>query len=88
MNKDAKVSAAEFFGVPAEVAVKMARVQLVGTRFAYVESYDLIESFSSECVRLATADGVLEISGKDLEIADAERGYIAVRGEISGLEYK
>ncbi len=88
MNKDAKVNAAEFFGIPAEVAVKMARVQLVGTRFAFIENYDLIASYSPECVRLATADGYLEISGSNLEIADAERGYIAIRGVISSVSYK
>ena len=65
------------FGLP--------RLELEGDRYLLVELLDGILEYGPERIRLAAGPLVVQIDGRELEIASMDRGSLAIRGRISAV---
>ena len=65
------------FGLP--------RLELEGDRYLLVELLDGILEYGPDRIRLAAGPLVVQIDGRELEIASMDRGSLAIRGRISAV---
>jgi sporulation protein YqfC len=54
----------------------------------YVDNFKSLLDFSSESVRISTSEGVVRITGKNLEISSVTDESISIKGVISSLEFE
>jgi len=69
-------------GMPQAEALGMPRVTLDGNKSLLIEQQQGIVHFADECLRVRTRAGVLEVSGKNLQIKVMSREGLLVNGEI------
>ena len=65
------------FGLP--------RLELDGDRYLLVEMLDGILEYGPDRIRVAAGPLVVQIDGRDLEIASMDRGSLAIRGRIGAV---
>lgn len=74
--------------LPQDVLQEMPRITLIGNKELHIENHRGVLHFSSEQLRLALAQGSLEISGEGLVIRNILGQELAVEGMISEIRYK
>lgn len=74
--------------LPQDVLQEMPRITLIGNKELYIENHRGVLHFSSEQLRLALAQGSLEISGQGLVIRNILGQELSVEGIIGEIRYK
>ncbi|MGN0667224.1 MAG: YabP/YqfC family sporulation protein [Huintestinicola sp.] len=65
-----------------------SQVTVCGKEYAEIDNCRRIMEFSDICLRVKTGGGmIVEIWGNGLHLSDYSTGSIAVRGEISSIEF-
>ena len=65
-----------------QAAANAPRAMLCGDEYLVVENCGQLAEFTPDCVRLATAQGCMQIEGSDLTISRESEHTAIVRGKI------
>lgn len=77
--------AADFFGMPPEIAAGAVHTELVGTKRLYVENFTELLEYKRDSVKLKFKTGVMDIRGHDFEIRGIGGGNAVIFGEIEAV---
>ncbi len=78
----------ESMDFPAEAALGLVRVQLLGREKMYVENHRGVLAYRAACIRLKTEEGVLRIEGESMTLCELRRDRLYISGQIAGLFYE
>ena len=73
---------AELFDLPADLVAGLVHLELVGDRQLYVEHHQGILSYSSLCIDVNTAQGILRVEGERLELLAMTAEELRIGGHI------
>lgn len=74
--------------LPVETDATVPKLTMVGRGDLLVENHTGVLQYDSTRIRLTTHEGVLNISGADLNLLELSTGRAYVRGAISGVGYE
>ncbi|GAB2703342.1 sporulation protein YqfC [Paenibacillus thermoaerophilus] len=78
--------AADWLDLPPDVTLELPRITMIGNRQMYIENHRGVEFFSAELLRLALANGALEIRGRKLVIRAIMPEEVLVEGIVDELK--
>jgi sporulation protein YqfC len=73
--------------LPPDVTLDLPRLTLIGNRKLFIENHRGLVQFSSEHLKLAIHNGLLELLGSDLMIRTISAEEISIEGLINELKY-
>ncbi|MGI6175655.1 MAG: YabP/YqfC family sporulation protein [Christensenellales bacterium] len=82
-----KRKAAKIIQIEDDLFFSNIRVSLIGSQKMIIDHYTGIVEYSDTKVRLDCSEGVLCISGNELELKDIESDRISIMGHIKTLEF-
>lgn len=74
------------FSLPAEIVPGVPRTTLSGGSKVYVENHNGLKTYTRQCIEVKTRDGILRVSGDDLELSAMTREDIVIRGFVVSVE--
>jgi sporulation protein YqfC len=77
----------QIIDLPPDVTLDLPRLTLIGNRKLFVENHRGLVYFSSEHLKLAIHNGLLELLGRDLMIRTITAEDISIEGLINELKY-
>ena len=78
----------ESMDFPAEAALGLVRVQLLGREKMFVENHQGVHAYHAACIRLKTAEGLLRVEGDKMVLCELRRDRLYITGQISGFFYE
>ncbi|MDO5110695.1 MAG: YabP/YqfC family sporulation protein [Clostridia bacterium] len=78
----------ESMDFPAEAALGLVRAQVLGREKMFVENHQGVHAYHADCIRLKTAEGILRVEGKNMELCELRRDRLYITGQISGFFYE
>ena len=84
MVENAVLTALEF---PQDVVSGVPKITILGKGGVSVENFVSLLEYNRENIRLKFADGVIDISGNDLEICAIDEGNITISGKIESVRF-
>jgi sporulation protein YqfC len=78
----------EGLDLPRESVLDEPRLILSGRAEAVVLNHRGLVWFSTDRVRVATAVGLLDVRGQDLEVVAGGPGWLRLRGRIAAARYR
>ncbi len=79
-------SLADFFELPRDIVLDLARLTLIGNRQIYLENHKGIVEYDEKRIKVRTKSGTLVITGQDLVIRNLYAAELYVEGGIESLE--
>ncbi|SMO50270.1 sporulation protein YqfC [Melghirimyces algeriensis] len=79
--------ASDWLDIPQDVVANLPRIQMIGPYRVHIENHHGVERFTEAELRLKTAKGLLEITGKKLVIHTIHSDEVRVDGEVSGVKF-
>ena len=73
--------------LPVETEPTVPKLTMVGRSDLLVENHKGVLQYTPDSIRLMTHEGVLNISGQELELLELAAGRAYVRGKIAGAQY-
>jgi sporulation protein YqfC len=73
--------------LPPDVTLDLPRLTLIGNRKLFIENHRGLVHFSSERLKLAIHNGLLELLGSGLMIRTISAEEISIEGQINELKY-
>lgn len=86
-EKQNRTELAQRLGLPPDVLPGQPVVELAGRGRLVVENHCGIRSYSREHICLGLPQGMLEISGRGLTVANMTRREVLIRGTITALDF-
>ena len=74
--------------LPETIARGLPCIRLFGDAHLEIENYTGVLELRDALIRVYTAIGILRISGKNLQIRDADRENMLIDGRIIAVEYE
>ena len=75
----------EAMQIPPDLARKDCILTLCGNSELYIENYRRILEYQDEIVRILTRNGLLDVSGRDLEVASYSQDEMYITGRIEEI---
>lgn len=82
-----KEKMAQFLEMPKEVVLDFPKVVIVGDSELSIENYKGILEYESEVIRVKTADRIIKVGGKNLEITAITDEEIQITGTVSDVKF-
>lgn len=76
-------TASEILELPAETVFGVPKITIVGNIRVLVENYSALLDYKKNNIQLKSKSGVIDITGKNLEITGIGEENITVSGEIN-----
>lgn len=73
--------------LPPDVTLDLPRITLIGNQRIMIENHRGLVHFSSEQLKLAVHNGILELQGSELMICTISTDEISIEGEINEFKY-
>lgn len=86
-GKTIKEEVNKYLELPEELFLNLSKVTIVGKKEVSIENYKGIIEYENEVIRVNTSDGIIKISGKNLEIISIITEEILIGGNICGVEF-
>lgn len=77
---------ADKLSLPPELASKVPRTTISGGSRVYIENHGGLKTYTQSCVEVKTRDGLLRVSGDDLELLAMTATDIVVGGLVVSVE--
>ncbi|OQB14733.1 MAG: YabP family protein [Firmicutes bacterium ADurb.Bin193] len=87
MKKSKKERLTELLDMPKEVILDLPKLTLYSNNQLTIENYSGILEYTSEHIRLKTADKTVAVSGSNLELRTITDIDVLIEGDISKIEY-
>ncbi|UHA74171.1 sporulation protein YqfC [Paenibacillus sp. 481] len=78
---------AEWFDLPQHIVMDLPRFTMIGNRQLIVENHRGVLHFTSDHMRLALANGELEVFGTNLSIRGIWTEEVCIEGAIHDIKY-
>jgi sporulation protein YqfC len=78
-------AAAQKLDLPADIVAGQPRLELIGSAQCSIEPHKGLVEYTKELVSVDTSVGIVNITGRLLDIAQMNRERITVRGRIFGV---
>lgn len=75
------------FLLPAQVVPGVPRTTLSGGSQVLVENHKGLKTYTRRCIEVKTRDGILRVTGDDLELAAMTKTDIVIRGFVISVEF-
>jgi sporulation protein YqfC len=73
--------------LPPDVTLDLPRMTMIGNQRIMIENHHGLVHFSSEHLKLAVHNGILELLGSELMICTISTDEISIEGQIDELKY-
>lgn len=77
----------EALELPKEIMLGLPLISLIGREEVTIENYKGILEYSEESVRIGTAAGILQLSGRGLCLRQLSGECMVVTGQVEGLRF-
>ena len=78
----------EILVLPKDIMLRLPKITMIGKLETYIENHKGIIEYSKEIIRINTSEGVLKITGKDMNIKSIITEEVSIIGEIISVEFK
>ena len=78
----------EVLELPKDIMLGLPKVTMVGKMEVHIENHKGIIEYSKEIIRINTSDGILKITGKNMDIKNIIIEEVRIIGEIISIEFK
>lgn len=78
---------ARLFEIPGEVCGNRPKVTAIGRGEVLIENFKGIMDFQEGMIRINTNNGVIKVSGNNLNIREITNEEIIIGGKISNIDY-
>ena len=85
-KKTRKRPLADKLALPVEIVSGVPRTTISGGSEVLIENHVGLKVYTRQCIEVRTRDGILRVSGDDLELTAMTRTEIVVRGFVVAVE--
>ncbi len=86
--KPIKETLSDWWGVPKDIIMDLARLTITGSREIYIENHRGIIKYTDEEILIKTQEGVLSVCGKDLKIEHIRTNDMLILGFFKKIGYE
>lgn len=78
----------EVLELPKDIMLGLPKITMVGKVEIHIENHKGIIEYSKEIIRINTSEGILKITGKNMDIKNIITEEVRVTGEVISIEFK
>lgn len=78
----------EVLELPKDIMLGLPKITMVGRMEIHIENHKGIIEYSKEIIRINTSEGILKITGKNMDIKNIITEEVRVTGEVISIEFK
>ena len=74
--------------LPEEIAAGAVKISVISFEKVRVDNYKSLIEYEKEVIRINTAEKLIKISGRDMEISEVTDESVEIKGNISGIIFE
>jgi sporulation protein YqfC len=86
-TKKIKETISDVFDLPKDIIMDITRITIIGTNQVAIENHKGIIEYSEDQIRVNSGNGIIKVTGSNLNIKTILQEEIVIDGEISGVHF-
>ncbi len=86
-TKKIRETISDVFDLPKDIIMDISKVTMIGTSQVAIENHKGIIEYSEEQIRVNSGNGIIKVSGSNLNIKTILQEEIVIEGEINGVSF-